>query len=668
MRNSIIFILLFFTNTLLSQYNISVLNTSTTIENFNTFNGSGFQPTPLGGQLDSDGWAITGFSDGNLVFGGTNVIGDYARLTTAGGVTTGGIYKCTASSGFLMIQPGGTDFTPGSITMKIQNTTGSTITSFDVSYLLLLNNNEGRSNSFNFYYSTDDIIYNPVSNLDFTSPELPDVLGFQSLSRNTTINGVSIPNNGFLYLKWIGDDVSGSGSRDEFGIDNIQIAVYDFITPPIVTAGGMIVNEISNGPAGEQEYYEFLVIGSADNPLGNVDLSGWLIDDNNGDFEGLGAGLGIASGHMRIASGCLTSVKPGSLILIYNPADINPLISAGSSDPTDSDNDCVYIFTPLDPCIEVTNSRPNSSPATSSYFPFSLTTDTWGVIGLANGDGDVGQVRMPNGTFFHGFSYGNVSDLRTDLFPNFPSIFGGGNSFNVFDGLGTARNYYFNCGSFVDVDNFSRGSAGIDETPGLPNNDLNTYFINSIRTGTYDYSNLSNVNNCGSALTLAPCDFILDVDLLYFVSENFKNSIGLKWELANVEGINSITLQRSFNGSDFEDIFESDIIQQNSYEDFNYSKNNYYRLKFKETNGVESYSKIVYEEKNRDTEVLIYPNPNYGNISIKSESKIEIIKVYDCYGRHILDIKENFNDISLDLPKGIYYLNIENSFYKIQIL
>jgi len=83
--------------------------------------------------------------------------------------------------------------------------------------------------------------------------------------------------------------------------------IFLILFPFLCFGQGLIINEISNGTTGTQEYYELVVIGSSSNPLGNVDLGGWIIDDNNGDFEGFTT-TGIATGHIRIKPGFYSSV------------------------------------------------------------------------------------------------------------------------------------------------------------------------------------------------------------------------------------------------------------------------------------------------------------------------------------------------------------------------
>ncbi|MBK7345117.1 MAG: hypothetical protein IPJ06_19680 [Saprospiraceae bacterium] len=103
------------------QLSIDAVSTDYTIDfegtisgvSIGAFAGAGFEPTPSGGRLDSDAWSVTGWSNGDLVFGGTQITGntDYTRGISAVAVTTGGIYSFTGpGSNSLGIQPGGSDW------------------------------------------------------------------------------------------------------------------------------------------------------------------------------------------------------------------------------------------------------------------------------------------------------------------------------------------------------------------------------------------------------------------------------------------------------------------------------------------------------------------------------------------------------------------------------
>lgn len=198
--------------------------------NVGVFTGSGFQSAPTTGQLDSDSWAVTGFNDGDLAFGGTRTTGDYARGAMSAAVTTGGIYAFfggnITTGRTLGIQPAGDDWTPGTLTLRLKNSTGATITSLDLSYLVYVRNDEGRSNTFNFSHSADNSSYTAVSSLDLTSATTADALGFVSNSKSTILTGLSIASGANYFFRWSGDDhpvTPGSGSRDEFSLDDIIV-------------------------------------------------------------------------------------------------------------------------------------------------------------------------------------------------------------------------------------------------------------------------------------------------------------------------------------------------------------------------------------------------------------------------------------------------------------
>ena len=197
------------------------------------YTGDGFQPSPSAGQLDSDTWAATGWSDGILAFGGTATTGDYARGLAVGPQGTGGFYAYTGAPGSVedpafMIQPGGSDWAPGTLILRLQNTGSTNITKLEVEYDIFVRNDQARANSFNFSHSNDNVTYTNVAALDYTSPEASvpgaawELVG-SAPSRSTEITGLNIVPGGFYYLRWSGADVSGAGNRDEFGLDNIEV-------------------------------------------------------------------------------------------------------------------------------------------------------------------------------------------------------------------------------------------------------------------------------------------------------------------------------------------------------------------------------------------------------------------------------------------------------------
>ncbi|MEM6700862.1 MAG: hypothetical protein AAF599_20835, partial [Bacteroidota bacterium] len=250
-------------------------NCDNPVEDFSGFNGSGFAPMPTAGQLCSDRWAITGLSDGDLAFGDTNTSGDYARGDTDGGVGTGGLYAYDDGNGnqALWVQATGGDFSPGTITYQICNNSGTALQNIEIRYDILVFNDQNRSSSFNFSYSTDDANYIDISSLDFISDEAEDSdPQVQTVNRLTTIENINLADGTCLFLRWTSDDVGGSGSRDEFGLDNI------FVCEASVSSECSITNAAIQNTACQDEDYVFEVTFDEANSSGNFEV---FDTDNN---------------------------------------------------------------------------------------------------------------------------------------------------------------------------------------------------------------------------------------------------------------------------------------------------------------------------------------------------------------------------------------------------
>jgi len=221
-----------------------------------TFEGTGFSPAPLFGQLDSRAWAVAGFSDGDLVFGGSANSGDLARGAIGGGGTSvGGLYSLADfplhGGRAMAFQPGGTDFTPGSITLRIVNQDlHEIIVGLQVSYDIYVRNDEGRSTYVRFGHSPDGADFNDVSDAAYASPEAPEPFpSFQKVggvgaSRTVSISSISVaPVVGEYFRRWDSDDLSGAGSRDEIAIDNVRVNAL-FLGP--TAADGRIIGRVTD--------------------------------------------------------------------------------------------------------------------------------------------------------------------------------------------------------------------------------------------------------------------------------------------------------------------------------------------------------------------------------------------------------------------------------------
>lgn len=411
-------------------------------------------------------------------------------------------------------------------------------------------------------------------------------------------------------------------------------------------AQGLIINEVSNGISGNREYYELVVIGSQTDPTGFVNLNGWIIDDNNGTFEGSIAGVGIAQGHIRISSTCLSSVKPGSIILIYNSAEL-----LFTNDETDSNGDCIYIFPINSSCLEHTTTLPLTT--NPNYSPVTYTaTKIWDRVSLSN-SGDAAQTRKPGGTFYHGFAYGDV----TAPFPNFPLEFGVASSFNI-PSTGAGMTYSLNCGNFTSASNFTRAAASTNETPGAPNNNQNRYFINSIRNGTYDYSNLSNATNCGSSTTLASCDDILPIELIFFngINTDFKRI--LQWQTSSESGLSYFEISKSFDGINWTPLGMMEADNSNNWSSYELYDLNleacYYQLSVIDVFGSTNILKTIFIS-GKESEMIFQRD---GEFLLTTAVSFEI---FDFSGKQIKNGSVDNNIISIEwLSSGSYIVALKD--------
>ena len=395
-----------------------------------------------------------------------------------------------------------------------------------------------------------------------------------------------------------------------------------------VYSQGLIVSEMSNGTSGSKEFIELLVIGSPSQPTGVIDISGWVIDDNSGDFEAWTTS-GVATGHYRFVS--YPPVKIGSLIVIYNHNDRNGNVPP--DDELDSDNDYVYVLPINSRYLERCSSLPSSTMG-QVYAPCPYTqspTQTWFSIGFRN-SGDATQVRKPDYTFYHGFSYGDVL-APYPLFPN------GNTSFNVRTGSGTTRNYFLDCGDWTLQPSYQRGDANFD-TPGLTNTTNNDNMVIRIRFGLFNYNDLTDITNCQA--------IILDTDNLDFKGELIDGGVFLHWNyLSSLE----YELEHSVNGYEFTSLGSVD----STYYDYDIIGDTYYRLKVK--SDIVEYSNTIFIESADEYEINIHPNPFRNNVNINSIYEFEY-RLYDMYGKLIMSGNESKIDTD-DLTSGLYIINVK---------
>jgi len=408
------------------------------------------------------------------------------------------------------------------------------------------------------------------------------------------------------------------------GTDNgVNLTVNNAFSP---CYGPIIVNEVSQGASGNYEYMEFLVI--ANNPCATMDIRNFVIDDNNGDFSGgPTTGVGIAAGHVRLTnSNQWANVPSGSLIVVYNNIQRGPNIPA--DDPSDLIvPDKVYILPVNSSLLEGCITRPTSSD--NSYSPCTYGVGDWAYISMANAR-DAAQVRYPNYTYSHGFSWGGAP------------MNGGPNGLNI--GTATASNTVIEFenttnNSYTTAANFSRTTVASGETPGAPNSVNNSLFIASL--------------TCVA----------LPVELISFGVLKMENSNYLTWSTASEKNTSFFSIEKSYDMLNFFEIgrldaaINSSVIRNYSFNDSQINEGiTYYRLKIVDLDGHYEYSqpRLVSRSAFSETPYLV------GNDLILTPCEEgTTIKIYDVSGKLVENRQfENGNFNIQHLENGFYLIHV----------
>lgn len=233
----------------------------------------------------------------------------------------------------------------------------------------------------------------------------------------------------------------------------------------------LIMNEVSNGPSGNQEYVEFVVVSNAVTYTCTnitppcIDIRGWIFDDNSG-YHG---SSGVAAGAVRFSQDPIWACIPlGTIILIYNNADRNPAIPP--DDLSMADGNCT-IIAPLNSTLFESNTITPGAVACSYPAAGWTAGGNWNNTLLANA-GDCARIVDLGGCEV--FSVCWATDSLNNLI-----YFNSG-------GSGSQNVWYFNGGNPTLQANWSEGSASPspgNQTPGAPNNAANAAYIAQFNNG-----------------------------------------------------------------------------------------------------------------------------------------------------------------------------------------
>jgi hypothetical protein len=228
------FLMLFFPFCATAQ--ISISNTATVTENFNSIGTSATASLPAHWKMSGAGMGLTAnWSDASNVT--TTTVAANTGTPTAGGRYN---WATTANTdraiGFI------TDAgyaSPNAIMAYYRNTTGGYINSFTVSFNVERYRINTATASVAFYSSTDGMNWKPQVNGDIpTSAFATGASSYTfgtptSVNRTVTINDIAVANNGDFYLKWVFINTGNINSQG-LGLDDVSVTAST--TQPTLTA------------------------------------------------------------------------------------------------------------------------------------------------------------------------------------------------------------------------------------------------------------------------------------------------------------------------------------------------------------------------------------------------------------------------------------------------
>jgi predicted RNA-binding protein with TRAM domain len=678
--------------------------------NSGSYSGTGFAPSPSSGQLDSDAWATTGMSDGSSNFGSSSTTGDFARGNNSGGISsTAGFYSFTVSTGnrAFGIQPTSAEWTPGTVTLRVQNQTGASLSNLSLSYRVWIINDQDMSNTFNFSHSSDNSTYTAVSSLNLSSTAAAEgTPTWKSYTRVVSISGLNIPNSGYYYLRWTGDDVSGSGSRDEFALDDITV-----IANPSTTYHSL------SGTSQE------LIIDGNTSLGGNITISGTTsltsgtltIGANTLTINGA---ISLGSGNIDASNASATVVFGGSTAQTIPAStftgNINNLTLNNSAGLTTNQALTVngnLTLTSGDLTIGATNLTLGSASAISSASASSHI--------VATSTGEVRKIYGDNGSFTFPVGDGTNYTPATINFTTGSSLSGATDDYvgvrlktTKVTGMNSGNINYINRSWFIEPGaglssysytvnlTYAQGdvvgteseirpvklSSGVWQYPGNANFDFGTQLANTLGeineiTNVLSWSGLTSFSEFGGGGQGGP----LPVELLSFnaTCENDQNI--LTWQTASEHNSLYFDIEKSRDGQTW-NLIDQQVAAGNSNELLSYQfvdaeKNNatvYYRLNQVDIDGKNEYFGPIAVSCNTSKFITsTSPNPSKGMFYLMINSvddKIANYAIRDINGMIIksekLELEKGINAFLINekFPTGAYFIEIITETGKSKIL
>ncbi|MCB9262760.1 MAG: T9SS type A sorting domain-containing protein [Flavobacteriales bacterium] len=151
-----------------------------------------------------------------------------------------------------------------------------------------------------------------------------------------------------------------------------------------------------------------------------------------------------------------------------------------------------------------------------------------------------------------------------------------------------------------------------------------------------------------------------------------ENTVSINWATANEIENDRFVIERSENGTDFEEIGtvlgngnSQQILEYSFLDNFAYQPNLFYRIKQIDFNGNFEYTDVITVSQSVSNEVVLFPNPadKVLNITWDKAIQTESIEIVSTHGQVIwsTDNSENLHHVSINLDDfghGIYIVKI----------
>lgn len=224
-------------------------------------------------------------------------------------------------------------------------------------------------------------------------------------------------------------------------------------------------------------------------------------------------------------------------------------------------------------------------------------------------------------------------------------------------------------------------ASGINPNPLLGHTGAGTWdvlpltkTINSVGDKFYATFEVNSFSGGGGGTTGDISSFPIEL-IVFDANLMANNEVKLTWQTAWEMNNDYFTIQRSLDGNFFENLQQvatkgnSTTLQ--SYQSFDknpYTGRSYYRLKQTDIDGHFSYSPLKEIEIVENGDYNIFPNPINQTLSIRSNTALSEIEIWDMVGKKILSITPDSKLSEIDfsgLPFGTYLVVLQSEMGKI---